>query len=201
MSLVHCIRGRSFLRYSWSRSSSSDWAGTMERVAMNIVLNPQPSMAERHTFGAVNRYAALPWRMNAEGRLEVMLIGSRCGNLWTAASAASSKARTPLQSAERAAFQEAGVIGRVGFEPIGSYSRVQPEKDGSRELWHVTVFGIHVLGTLVSWPHERKRRRGWWTWDEACNALDDAGLVSILRSVTSRSSKRANPIKRASAIK
>jgi hypothetical protein len=37
---------------------------------MNIVLNPQPSMAEKHTFGAVNRYAALPWRMNAEGRLE-----------------------------------------------------------------------------------------------------------------------------------
>lgn len=160
---------------------------------MNIVPNPQPGLAEKHTLGAVNRDAALPWRMNTEGRLEVMLIGSRCGNRWTAASAASSKARTPLQSAERAAFQEAGVIGRVGFEPIGSYSRLQPEEDGSRELWHVTVFGIHVLGTLVSWPQERKRRRGWWKLDEACDTLDEAGLVGVLRSVTSRSPKRGDP--------
>lgn len=59
-------------------------------------------------------YAALPWRMGGEGTMEVLLLCPRQDGQWTVPRGTCSGTRTELRSAERAAFQDAGVTGRLG---------------------------------------------------------------------------------------
>lgn len=132
------------------------------------------------------QYAAVPWRMRG-GFLEVMLVTSRRRGRWIVPKGWRVKGRSPSESAEREAFEEAGVIGHVGTEPIGSYHYSWPGEDGSRELRHVTVFGLHVLGTLVDWPEKGQRKRMWWPLDAACEAVAEPGLAELLRSLSSHS--------------
>jgi 8-oxo-dGTP pyrophosphatase MutT (NUDIX family) len=132
------------------------------------------------------QYAAVPWRMRS-GFLEVMLVTSRRRGRWIVPKGWRVKGRSPSESAEREALEEAGVIGHVGTEPIGSYHYSWPGEDGSRELRHVTVFGLHVLGTLVDWPEKGQRKRMWWPLDAACEAVAEPGLAELLRSLSSHS--------------
>ncbi len=134
------------------------------------------------------RYAALPWRISNDGRLEIMLVGSRCGSSWTVPADAMPHASSPSRSAERAAFQEAGVIGRIGAEPIGSY-RIPPPAETSGDPSQITVFGVYVLGTLANWKEERRRRRRWWRLEEAHGAVEEPALAALLRSLIAHSSK------------
>lgn len=132
----------------------------------------------------VKHYGALPWRVNGGGYLEVLLLCPRPDGRWTVATVRETGTLTPLQAAERAAFGEAGVIGRLGPEPIGRYRC----DTGGPEMRSVTVFGLHVCGTLVSWPQEKLRHRRWWPIGEACGLAGEPGLAELLGSLTSRSS-------------
>ncbi|MDQ2705331.1 MAG: NUDIX hydrolase [Pseudomonadota bacterium] len=134
------------------------------------------------------QYAAMPWRMKG-GFLEVMLVTSRRRGRWIVPKGWPAKGRSPSQSAEREAFEEAGVIGRVGDEPIGSYFYAWPRDDGSSEPRHVTVFDLHVLGTLVDWPEKGQRKRLWRRLDAACEVVDEPGLAELLESLRSHSRK------------
>ena len=165
--------------------------GLVAGAAMNRALN-QPVHATEQP-GIAKQYAAIPWRMRG-GFLEVMLVTSRRRGRWIVPKGWQAKGLTPLQSAEREAFEEAGVIGRVGPEPIGSYRYSWPREDGSSEPRHVTVFGLHVLGTLVNWPERDQRKRLWWPLDAACDAVGEPALAELLGSLGSHSLKAGQSV-------
>lgn len=130
-------------------------------------------------------HAALPWRMNCDGNLEVMLLRPRRGGSWRIPAARCSGTRTGLQSADRAAFQEAGITGRVGSEPLGRYVALRLHLCGSRKAVEVTVHGPHVWGSLASWPNDVKVIRRWMPPAEAAVSVEETGLRGLIASLVS----------------
>jgi hypothetical protein len=133
----------------------------------------------------LREHAALPWRMNCDGNLEIMLLRPRRGGSWRVPAARCSGTRTELQSADRAAFQEAGITGRVGSEPLGRYVALRLQPCGSRKAVEVTVHGLHVWGTLVSWPNDVKVIRRWMAPAEAAVSVEETGLRGLIASLVS----------------
>jgi 8-oxo-dGTP pyrophosphatase MutT (NUDIX family) len=68
------------------------------------------------------QYGALPYRRNDSARMEVMLVTSRETRRWIIPKGWPQKGRTPHRSAAREAYEEAGVVGRVHSDPLGSFS-------------------------------------------------------------------------------
>lgn len=130
-------------------------------------------------------YAALPWRMSGEGTMEVLLIRQRQEKRWTVPSGPRSGTRTEFRAAERAAFQHAGVTGRLAPAPVGRFLTTLTLADGRKDSCEVTVFGLHVWGTLVNWPDETKVLRRWMPLSEARALAADSGLAELLVSVMS----------------
>ena len=192
VSLVHRLGHRAF------GMGGADEAASSSGPAPGLVAGAAMSRAQKQSAhataqpGVARQYAAVPWRMRG-GFLEVMLVTSRRRGRWIVPKGWQVKGRTPSESAEREAFEEAGVIGRVGPEPIGTYRYSWPREDGSRMPRHVTVFGLHVLGTLVSWPEKGQRKRLWWSLDAACDVVGEPGLAEVLRSLGPQSGKAGQP--------
>ena len=134
---------------------------------------------------SISEFAALPWRMNCDGRMEVLLLRPRQGGRWSLPTGRRSGTRTGLQSAERAAFQDAGVTGRLGTESLGRYRAIRVLPSGREVTCDVTVFGLHVCGTLVSWPGDTKVLRRWMSLTEATTLVTEARLATVLASVGS----------------
>lgn len=137
------------------------------------------------TGDLLREHAALPWRINCEGKLDVMLLRLRRGGSWRIPAARWSGTRTGLRSADRAAFQEAGITGRVSSEPLGLYVAPRLQPCGSRKAVEVTVHGLQVWGTLASWPNDVKVMRRWMLPDEAAVSVEDTGLRDLLASLVS----------------
>lgn len=137
-------------------------------------------------------YAALPWRMSGEGAMEVLLLCARRDGRWGIPQGAHSAARTGLRSAGRAAFHEAGVTGRLGPEPVGRYRMIRDLACGRTESCEVTVFGLHVWGTLISWPRDRKVLRRWMDLDEARKSVAVPGLAAVLSSLVAGCADQAD---------
>lgn len=158
-------------------------------AAMSII-PPRTAQATgtRKAATVAQQYGALPWRMSGEGSLQVLLVTSRRRGRWIVPKGWQAKGRSPLQTAEREAFEEAGVIGRTGPDPIGSYRYAKLRDDGTIEPCNVTIFGLHVLGTLLTWPEKGQRKRQWWPIDEARDVVGEPGLADLLGSVGSEPS-------------
>lgn len=156
-------------------------------VVMKTPLPQDTRHPENAKSGPVlQQYAALPWRMNRDGFLEVLLVTSRRRGRWTVPKGWQVKHRSASQSAETEAFEEAGVIGQVGSEPIGSYLYSKRRDDGSFESRSVTIFGLHVQGTLHNWPEKSARKRRWMPVIEACGAVGEPTLAEFLRALRSK---------------
>ena len=133
----------------------------------------------------LKEHAALPWRMNCDGNLEVMLLRPRRGGSWRVPPVRCSGTRTGLQLADRAAFKEAGITGRIGSEPLGRYVALRLHPCGSRKAVELTVYGLHVWGTLVSWPNNVKVIRRWMAPAEAAVSVEETGLRDLFASLVS----------------
>lgn len=66
------------------------------------------------------QYGALPYRKS--NRAEFMLVTSRETRRWIIPKGWPKKGKSPHRSAAREAFEEAGVLGAVGRQPVGSFS-------------------------------------------------------------------------------
>lgn len=132
---------------------------------------------------AVQQFAALPWRVNRHGAAKALLVTSRhCGS-WVTPKGWQMLGRTPVQSATHRAFKQAGVVGDAAPEPIGGYRYFRQCDDGTLEPVEVTVFRLHVRGTLVNWPQGDQRKRRWWPVSQAWEAVREPGLAGFLKSL------------------
>ena len=125
-------------------------------------------MAESPRY--VRQAAALPLR---NGR--VCLVTSSNGKRWVIPKGLIEPGQTGGETALQEAWEEAGLVGSLRPEPIGSFIY---------EKWcgvcHVTVFVLEVTEMKQDWPERALRQRIWTTPTGAIERLDDAGLVDIL---------------------
>jgi 8-oxo-dGTP pyrophosphatase MutT (NUDIX family) len=89
--------------------------------------------------------------------------------------------RAPHTTAAREALEEAGVVGRVGKKPIGSYSYEKRLKKGEVIVCQVLVFPLEVKRQQKNWPEKGRREIQWLPPAKAATAVQEARLRAIIR--------------------
>jgi 8-oxo-dGTP pyrophosphatase MutT (NUDIX family) len=129
------------------------------------------------------QYAALPFRRSADFEVEVMLVTSRETGRWVIPKGWPIRRKAPHASAAREALEEAGVVGAVGREPIGTYSYEKRMSKGVVVVCEVRVFPLEVKRQMKGWPEKEERTCCWFSPTEAAQAVHEPDLGDIILSM------------------
>lgn len=122
----------------------------------------------------VPQAAVIPIR--ADGR--VCVLTSRSGARWVLPKGRIETRQTPRQAAAVEAWEEAGLRGEVGGEPIGTY---RYKKNGKQHL--VTVYVMQVTNVSDDFPEFGQRLREWVSPAAAVTRLEEPELKELIRTV------------------
>ena len=136
--------------------------------------------------------AALPVRVDDEGRVHVLLITSRETQRFIIPKGWPMKGRKDHQAAAIEAQQEAGIIGRIQKKPVGSYTYWKRRAEHF-DYCRVKVFLLEFRHQLPDWREKAQRRGAWLLADEAANLVDEPGLVQIVQGLSWRPSSKGKP--------
>lgn len=132
-----------------------------------------------NSAGFIRQAAALPVR---NGR--VCLVTSSNGRRWVIPKGLIEPGQTAGETALQEAWEEAGLVGTLLPEPVGSYLY---EKNGG--TCHVTVFLMQVSEVAQEWPERELRQRSWVGVGGALERIDDPGLADIVRLTLTRGAR------------
>jgi 8-oxo-dGTP pyrophosphatase MutT (NUDIX family) len=150
-------------------------------------LGESASMRKSNATAAMRvQYAALPYRRRGLNRTEVLLVTSRESGRWIIPKGWPIKHAAPRATAKREAREEAGVIGTISRQPIGSYSYEKHLKRGRIAVCNVQVFALKVRRQQESWPEKGQRRMQWLSWSKAAKTVGDPVLGQIIRMLAKR---------------
>ena len=118
-----------------------------------------------------------------------MLVTSRDTGRWIIPKGWPKKRKAPYASAAREALEEAGVVGEIGRDPIGSYSYKKRLKSGAVVACEVHVFPLEVKHQQKRWLEKAEREFHWFSSTDAAKAVQEPVLSDIIRTFPKR--KRA----------
>jgi 8-oxo-dGTP pyrophosphatase MutT (NUDIX family) len=148
----------------------------------------------RRMLKARKQVAALPVMYDTTGTLRVMLVTSRETKRLIIPKGWPKKGYKDCRTAAIEAQEEAGLIGKIQPNPIGSYTYWKRFLDRF-VLCKVKVFPLEVTSQLIDWPEKGQREGVWLLVDDAVEAVGEPGLVTILRdlpNLISRKSEQRN---------
>jgi 8-oxo-dGTP pyrophosphatase MutT (NUDIX family) len=122
----------------------------------------------------IRQAAAIPVR---DGR--VCLVTSSSGNRWVVPKGHLEPDKTAGQIALQEAWEEAGLVGVLRPEPVGSYLYSK-----FNNVHHVTVFVMDVTEAADDWPEHVLRQRVWLEPPEALARVQERGLRELIRAAT-----------------
>ncbi len=120
----------------------------------------------------IRQAAAIPVK---SGR--ICLITNSSGKRWIIPKGMIETGHTPGETALRETWEEAGLVGVLRPEPVGSYLY---EKYGG--ICHVTVFLMQVSSVAQWWPERHIRRRSWFSLDGVMDRITEDGLSEIIQA-------------------
>ncbi|MDJ0389126.1 NUDIX hydrolase [Roseomonas sp. E05] len=126
------------------------------------------------------QFAALPVA-EIEGEVRVLLVTSRETRRWVLPKGWAEEGLTPAELAAKEAFEEAGALGRVATQAIGSYRYSKRLKTGQELCCEVGVFPLHVERLLREWPEAHQRERRWFSPVQAAEQVQEEDLAALLR--------------------
>lgn len=129
---------------------------------------------------SARQVAALVWRQAGSG-IEVLLVTSRIGGHWLLPKGWHIEGKTAADSALQEAFEEAGIQGESGTEPIGAFDYRKIRKQGDALDCTVDVFAVRPRRLLGDWPEKQQRRRAWFTLSEAAARVTEPDLGRFLQ--------------------
>jgi 8-oxo-dGTP pyrophosphatase MutT (NUDIX family) len=109
---------------------------------------------------------------------QLCLVTSASGKRWVIPKGCLEPGKSASEIALQEAWEEAGLVGILQREPVGSYLY---EKLGTPH--HVLVFLLQVTETANTWPEQNWRQRIWLKPTQALNRIEDRGLKEILRGM------------------
>jgi 8-oxo-dGTP pyrophosphatase MutT (NUDIX family) len=115
-----------------------------------------------------------------EGQIRVLLVTSRETGRWIIPKGWPMKRLRPWEAAAREAYEEAGLLGSVGRDPLGTFVYDKRLDNGRIVEVEVTVYPMAVGQQLEDWPERLERRSLWVTPDEAAALVEERGLAEIL---------------------
>jgi 8-oxo-dGTP pyrophosphatase MutT (NUDIX family) len=132
----------------------------------------------------LKQVAALPFRVGADGRIEVLLITSRDTGRWIIPKGWPMLGRKAHRAAEREAFEEAGLKGQIAASPVGWY-RYEKRLDGGLALpCKVRVYPLRVEVQHERWPERDQRTLRWFAPEEAATLVHEDELQQLLAGFT-----------------
>ncbi|HUR52698.1 MAG TPA: NUDIX hydrolase [Gemmataceae bacterium] len=129
----------------------------------------------------VRQAAAVPF---SEGR--VCMVTSSSRRRWVLPKGLIDPGHTPGEAALVEAWEEAGLLGTLDPEPLGSYVY---EKLG-REC-HVLVYRMTVTEVRDAWPEKGMRERVWLAPLDVLERVEEPGLRDILRCTFSATQRES----------
>jgi uncharacterized protein len=128
----------------------------------------------------IRQYGALPYRLDGEAGLQILLVTSRDTGRWVVPKGNPMPFREGHETAAEEAYEEAGAKGAIAAEPIGSFRYRK-----RRRLLHavnaeVRVFPLRVEQLLDQWPESHQRRRSWFNREDAAAAVAERGLRQLI---------------------
>ncbi|MCY7386214.1 MAG: NUDIX hydrolase [Microcoleus sp. CAN_BIN18] len=132
------------------------------------------------TIVLVEQSAVIPYRIQ-NGQIEVMLITSSTGKRWVIPKGLIEPDMTPQDSAAKEAWEEAGLLGKVFPDLVGTYEYY---KSGC--TWQVDVFLLQVKTVVENWPEAYKRKRQWVSIPKAIKRVDEPQLKLIFADLQNR---------------
>lgn len=147
-------------------------------------------------MAARRQYAALPVAVASDGQMSVLILTSRETRRWVIPKGWAEKGVAPHRLAAREAYEEAGVRGVVGPEPLGSFRYIKLLR-GKRRTRAVScvvvVYELRVERLLDDWPEKAQRERRWVTPLEAAELVEEDGLAGLLRDLAARPAAKDMP--------
>ena len=140
--------------------------------------------AEQHVSKPRIQYGALPFR-TSKGQVQILLVTSRETRRWIIPKGWPMKGKSAHRTAEREAFEEAGVVGRIQHRSVGSYRYEKKMKDGAIVLCQVDVFPLKVDEQRRRWPEYNQRETRWFEPEEAVAAVNEPELAALIEAFKS----------------
>lgn len=150
---------------------------------MKKIVSKRPSLKKLGRVGtrkSLAQVAALPFRIDPEGRPEVLLITSRDTRRWVLPKGWPMLGRKAYRAAEREAFEEAGLRGEIARHEIGTY---RYDKRLSVDLavpCTVRVFPLRVGVQRKRWPEKGQREQRWFAPADAAALVQEDELRRLL---------------------
>jgi 8-oxo-dGTP pyrophosphatase MutT (NUDIX family) len=130
----------------------------------------------------IKQSAAIPFRQNGAGEIEVLLVTSRTGKRWVLPKGRVPRGMPAFASAAREAHEEAGVIGDVAHAPIGFYHAKKLALGVLAYEVQVAAYPLEVWSELEIWPEMTLRQRSWFPLQLAMKKADNPGIRAVLRT-------------------
>jgi 8-oxo-dGTP pyrophosphatase MutT (NUDIX family) len=157
------------------------------------ILGPKKGGAKRRVVSA--QYGTLPYRFTEAAALEVLVVTTRQSKRWIIPKGWPIKRLTPSKSAAREAFEEAGVIGRIGARSIGAFRYRKVENGGGGEAdCEVKVFPLLVKRQSAIWPESHQRLVQWVDPERAISLIGEPELKAIVAAFAKRVAAAASKL-------
>lgn len=131
--------------------------------------------------GNLQQVAAMVYRRK-KSEPQILLITSRGTGRWILPKGWPQVGRTLWETAQREAYEEAGVRGKTNPDPVGHYVYSKADLPAhSINQFIVAVFAIEFQTQESSWPEREQRSCEWVSPQLAADRVDEIELKQILR--------------------
>jgi 8-oxo-dGTP pyrophosphatase MutT (NUDIX family) len=134
----------------------------------------------------MDQVAALPFRIlpgvaNLAGEaVDILLITSRDTGRWVLPKGNIEAGESAAAAAAREAAEEAGSMGALACQPIGTYRYAKRTANGPADERAVAVFPLRVRELALDWPERKQRERRWFSRAEAAAAVEEDELRVLI---------------------
>lgn len=133
--------------------------------------------------------AALPVIKTKDGALRVLMITSRDTGRWVMPKGWPMEDKSLRGAAAQEALEEAGVIGKVSKEPLGTYTYLKRMDDEADIPVEVVLYPMKVTKLLRNWPERDERKRKWFSPKGAAKRVDEPDLQALLKDLQTHPKK------------
>ncbi|MDR7034458.1 NUDIX hydrolase [Mesorhizobium sp. BE184] len=147
-----------------------------------MVVTKKKAIRKARKGETVRQVAAVPFRLDVDGGLEVMLVTSRETKRFIVPKGWPMKGKSGRKAATIEAEQEAGVVGKTLKEPAGNYSYWKRLSTRFVRV-NVVVYLLEVSEELANWQEKKKRQRAWLTPADAALLIDEPDLATLVTSL------------------
>ncbi len=110
---------------------------------------------------------------------QVCLVTSRNGKRWVVPKGNLEPGKTAGEIALQEAWEEAGLVGLLQPDPLGSYLY-----DKDDRTHHVLVYLLQVTQVSEVWPESSWRARSWQSFKQAILRVEEVGLREVIRGAS-----------------